>query len=147
MKALSGYPQWFWLMLQDWHNRKDVENRSWKLPMHIWLPQRIYLHGSKHLESSENLRSAMRLLTFVQVDIFSKVDWKQYQGTIMGEIDIIDCSYRFPDENSNPYSAWHIPGQYGFKTANPKLYDKPIPMLGHLGFWEVNLPEGTNVHS
>jgi hypothetical protein len=137
MKALSGYPQWFWLMAKGW---KDVENRTWSIPKTIKLPIRIYLHASKHLETSMNLRSAMRLLTFVQVDLFYAVDWKKYQGTIIGEIDITGCQYRFPDENANLYSSWAIPGQYGFTVANPVLYDKPIPMVGHLGFWNVILP-------
>jgi len=138
MKALSGYPQWFWLMAKGW---KDVENRRWPLPKIIKLPIRIYLHASQHLETSENLRVAKRLLTFVQVDLFEAVNWKQYRGAIIGEIDITGCKYRFPDENDNLYSSWAVPGQYGFTLANPVLYDKPIPYKGKLKFFEVNLAE------
>jgi len=142
MKALSGYPQWFWLMAKGW---KDVENRTWPIPKTIKLPARIYLHASKHLDSFENMQSAFRLLTFVQVDRYYEVNWKEYQGAIIGEADIVDCFYYplpgleklYPQRQ---YSVWHIPGQYGFTVANPVLYEKPIPYKGRLGFFEVVLP-------
>jgi hypothetical protein len=139
MKALSGYPQWMWLLAKGW---KDVENRHWKLPRTLQpLPVRIYLHASKHLEPWDNLWLAHNLLTLNQWADLRFVDWKQYKGAIIGEADILSCSYRFPDENDNLYSPWHMPGQFGFKMANPVLYDKPIPYKGQLRFFEVELPK------
>jgi len=141
MKALSGYPQWFWLMAKGW---KDVENRTWPLPKNMVLPVRIYLHGSRTLEDWDCKYVIKSLIDPWQFTQFECVNWKQYQGTIMGEIDIVSFSYRMPENNDNLYSPWHIPGQYGFKTANPVLYDKPIPYKGQLGFFSVELPIGTN---
>lgn len=139
MKALSGYPQWFWLLAKGW---KDTENRSWPIPKSMKLPIRIYLHASKHLESWDDLWLAHSLLTLNQWAVLRwAVDWKQYKGAIIGEVDIISYSYRFPDENANLYSPWHMPGQFGFKMANPILYDKPIPYRGQLGFFNVELPK------
>jgi hypothetical protein len=139
VKALSGYPQWFWLLAKGW---KDVENRSWPLPKWMrdeGLPVRIYLHGSQHLERKESLALARQLLTVGQYAEFCAVNWKQYQGTIFAQIDIIKYSFRHADTNANLFSPWHIPGQYGFYTSNPKFLDKPIPYKGRLGFFEVEV--------
>jgi len=136
MKTLSGYPQWFWLLAKGW---KDVENRRWPLPKTFQLPIRIYLHGSHYIETLDDLWLALHLLSSSQWAEFHCVDWKQYLGTIMGEIDITGCKYRFPDENDNLYSPWAIPGQHGFSVANPVLYDKPIPYKGQLKFFNVDL--------
>ena len=52
-------------------------------------------------------------------------------GALIGEVDIIDCV----TESKSP---WFV-GRYGFTLTNPKLYDKPIPYRGQLGFFEVTV--------
>jgi len=60
----------------------------------------------------------------------------RHRGAIIGEVDIVDCQFRFPDELDRLYSKWAAAVQYGFTLANPVLYEKPIPCRGHLGFFE-----------
>ncbi len=137
MKALSGYPQWFWLLAKGW---KDCENRTWPLPKWMveqGLPARIYLHASQHLESKQNLALPRRLLTVAQYGEFCAVNWKQYQGTVFAEIDIVKYSFRMGDMNDNLFSPWHIRGQCGFYTANPVLYKQPVPCKGALSFFSL----------
>jgi hypothetical protein len=93
-----------------------------------WLRQREALHAMYGLwETYKSRRQELKKF--------------RYFGHIIGEVDITGCQFRFGEENDNLYSRWAIPGQYGFALANPVLYDKPIPMRGQLGFFEVNLPE------
>ncbi len=131
MKAISGYPQWFWLCGKGY---KDIENRSWSTKYR----GRILLHASKHIETCVSGFIKDRL-TPEQWAEFSQVDWKRYAGHIIGEVDIVDCKFRFGEENDNLYSPWHIPGQYGFHLANPALYDTPIPWRGMLGLFDIPL--------
>jgi hypothetical protein len=129
-------------MLQTWPNRKDVENRRWVVPAPIreLLPLRIYLHGSQHMEPISNMGMARQLLTQPQWTEFYTTDFQKYRGAIMGELTIVSYKYRFGDENANLYSKWHFPGQYGFYTVDPLLYDKPIPCKGRPFFFNIELP-------
>lgn len=129
MKAISGYPQWFWLCAKGW---KDIENRNWATKYR----GRILLHASKHIETCIS-GFIKDWLTPEQWAEFSQVDWNMYAGHIIGEVDIVDCKFRFGEENDNLYSPWHIPGQYGFVLASSVLYDKPIPWRGRPGIFEI----------
>ncbi len=55
---------------------------------------------------------------------------RAWRYSIFNEVDIVDCV----TESKSP---WFITGNYGFVLANPKLYQKPIPYKGMLGFFEV----------
>jgi hypothetical protein len=151
MKALSIRQPWAWLICAGY---KDVENRSWYLHMPPLLnhpsyeknvPMHIYVHAGKisDVEKTGNGCSTERyilaMLKEEQKEEYFKATFTL--GAIIGEVDIVGCSFRFGEELDNLYSPWHEPGQYAFMMANPQLYDKPIPYRGHLGFFEVNLPE------
>lgn len=130
MKALSIKQPWAWLICKG---MKDVENRSWPTKFR----GRVFIHAGKN-EDFPGIRSG-----YVE-NRLPPIYWAQYneafpftRGAIIGEVDIIDCKYRFPNENANLYSKWHIPGQYGFILANPVLYVSPIPYKGQLKFFEV----------
>jgi hypothetical protein len=159
MKALSLQEPYAWLVLQKTYDDsikpiKDVENRHWRLPNNFTIPQRIYVHASLTmydvtLQSLREQMSAMQWLR--QRDALHAMYglWETYRsrrdelkkyryfGHILGEVDITGSKFRFPDENDNLYSPWAIPGQWGFELLNPKLYDKPIPYRGQLGFFEI----------
>lgn len=141
MRALSGYPQWMFLIAKGC---KDIENRSWSTKYR----GRILLHASKHIpvfpaSSNMGYDFIKDRLTPEQWAEFSEVDWKRYAGHIIGEVDIVDCKFRFGEENDNLYSPWHVPGQYGFILANPVLYKKLIPWRGQPGIFNITL-EVTN---
>jgi hypothetical protein len=49
-------------------------------------------------------------------------------GTIIGEVDIVDCV-------TKSASPWFT-GKYGFLLSIPVLYDQPIPCKGKLNFFK-----------
>ena len=138
MKALSIRQPWAWLICKG---LKDIENRDWATKVR----GRVYIHAGKKLDldglSSLIHRPKPRLTSrdilhraFAQDEIV--------RGAIIGEVDIIDCKFRFGDENDSLYSPWHTVGQYGFVLVNPVLYAKPIPCKGRLHFFEPNIGLG-----
>ncbi len=137
MKALSIKQPWAWLICAGY---KDIENRSWAIPISFRLPQRIYVHAGKMVDWEATVKIGKGYLRRISVPAEKAINGAQLTlGSIIGEVDIIDSSFRFGEENDNLYSIWHVPGQNGFKLANPVLYDKPIPYKGQLGFFDVNL--------
>ncbi|MDD4874432.1 MAG: hypothetical protein PHE15_05625 [Dehalococcoidales bacterium] len=163
MKALSLQEPYAWLIVQRAYEDspgkpiKDVENRHWPLPKNFTVPQRIYVHASLTMYdvSLQEIRGQMGAMQWLrQRDALHSMYslWETYKsrreelkkfryfGHIIGEVDITGCQFRFGEENDNLYSHWAIPGQYGFKLANPVLFDKPIPYRGQQGFFEVKLP-------
>jgi hypothetical protein len=133
MKALSVMNPYAWLICKGY---KDVENRSWKTAIR----GKIYIHASQTID-----HAAFSLLPatiphpiirkFMPGGIANPGMFKK--GAIIGEVEIIDCKFRFPDENANLYSVWHVPGQWGWILANAVLYDIPIPYKGHQRLFDV----------
>ena len=133
MKALSLRQPWAWLIAKG---IKDVENRTWKTSRR----GRIYIHAGKSTEMIvQGIGDLwiMRRLTIEQA--FEYREAKLVRGAIIGEVDIVDCRFRFGDDNDNLYSKWAEPGLYGFVLANAVLYEKPVPCRGALGFFEPNM--------
>lgn len=143
MKALSIKQPWAWLICAGY---KDIENRDWARhmpPLYSWrgyaknVPMRIYVHAGKKfdqdgLESLSGLDSpADHDLKHVLVKM--RMDDRYACGAIIGEVDITGCV----DASDSP---WFV-GKYGFILANPKLYKKPIPCRGKLGFYTPEIPE------
>jgi hypothetical protein len=141
MKGLSIQQPWAWLICAGY---KDVENRTWSTKFR----GRIYVHASKKVDFDSWLYIWKNPDVYgIDTDEFIESEFYRNQrkieesaGSIIGEIDVVDCKFRFGEENDNLYSLWHVPGQYGFILKNPVLYKKPIPYKGHLGFFEVELP-------
>ena len=124
---------WAWLICAG---LKEVENRTWLTKFR----GRIYVHAGKTMDVCVPQHSL-----FGESWIMDRLSPEQQaayyvarrdRGAIIGEVDIVDCRFRFPDENDNLYSKWAARGQYGFILANPVLYDEPIPCKGALGFFE-----------
>ena len=145
MKALSIKQPWAWLICAGY---KDIENRNWKIgrnPRHgqyssrdianftINMPERIYVHASKHHDTSDGLLDYIYRIFDADIPhgMFELIP--EMYGAIIGEVDIIDCV----TESKSP---WFV-GKYGFVLANPKLYDKPLPYRGQLGFFTPELTE------
>jgi len=130
MKALSIRQPWAWLICAGY---KNIENRTWSTKFR----GRIYVHtgkkpdidGWQHLEECyENYPNGTEW-----IDVFQTTPQKLLDicGCIIGEVDIVD----YVTESKSP---WFI-GRYGFVLANPVLYDKPIPCMGKLGFFEPKI--------
>ena len=131
-KALSIRQPWSWLIV---HGLKDVENRSWPTNFR----GRVYVHAG--------LKVDKEAYCYVPRNVLPLPD-QAYDtlGAIIGEVDIVDCRFRFGDENDNLYSEWHDAGMHGFYLANPVEYEKPIPCKGQLGFFKVG-PEFITAYS
>ncbi|TET43711.1 MAG: hypothetical protein E3J66_01555 [Dehalococcoidia bacterium] len=140
MKALSMKQPWAWLVCVG---IKDTENRYWHL--RAGLPRRIYVHTSKTID-----REAFAwLVGHIPKDILAKAMVNGVPnagmfitGAIIGEVDLVSCKFRGEGLNANLFSIWHMLGQWGFKLANPVLYDKPIPCKGKLSFFEPDIHSG-----
>jgi len=136
MKALSIRQPWAWLICVGY---KDVENRSWRTKFR----GRIYVHAGKTKDTTVPQHSLFgetwmldRLSYGQRLDYFVA---RKDRGAIIGEVDIVDCLFRDPDEVARIHSRWAEPGQYGFILASPVLYQKPIPCRGMLGFFEPDI--------
>ena len=147
MKALSVQLPWAWLFFLK-QNPKDCENRSWKLPDKM-IGERIAIHCAKtidydgwfHLEGFPANYGLDTNDEFMNVFYVTPQKIEALRGTLIGEVTIQVCRFRFGEENDNLYSKWSVPGQYGFYVDSPVLYDKPIPYRGQLGFFEVELTD------
>lgn len=125
MKALSVKQPWAWLICTGY---KDVENRTFDAPR----CGRIYIHAGKNVddegaiwlwENKERLGIQGCMTEWTEICN----TWKQ--GAIIGEVDIAYVTM-------HSKSLW-FSGPIGYVLENPVLYEKPIPMKGRLGFWEV----------
>ncbi|MFH1091718.1 MAG: hypothetical protein V1742_09140 [Pseudomonadota bacterium] len=124
MKCLSLMPPWGYLLLTV----KDVENRTWRSDFR----GPCLIHHSKTWDSH-----ALAVIRRIDPSIIENPEWDSANGMIIGKVTFTICKYRFPDENANLYSKWHIPGQYGYVRTNPVIFDKPIPYRGRPFFFDV----------
>lgn len=135
MKALSGYAEWFWLIAKK---IKNVENRPWPLSRYFKaeeLPVRIYLHASMTPASQIEVNFIKSNLSSSEREEFENVVWGRYRGHIIGETTVVD-SIMPGHIRTTPPSPWLF-GPHAFVVQDGVLYDKPIPMRGNLGFWDV----------
>ena len=133
MKALSIRQPWAWLYLGP----KPVENRNW--PTKFRGRCLIHASASKAEMTKEVLASVLRLLETKDAAEFMFAYKHLSFGTIIGEVDIVDCKFRFSEENDDLYSPWHEKGMYGFIRENPVRYDMPVICSGQLGFFEPHI--------
>lgn len=115
---------------------KDVENRNWPTNFR----GRIYVHAP--FKADDFIETMRRLghrgLAPYACMILASLHYSP-RGCIIGEVDIVDCKYRYGDMNANLFSVWHEIGMYGFALANPVAYMTPIKYRGKQGFFEVAL--------
>lgn len=137
MKALSLRQPWAWLVASG---IKDVENRTWLTKFR----GRIYIHAGKSTKvtvqgiGDEWITKRLTVGQYLQYRE-AEAELELVRGAIIGEVTIVDCKFRFGEENANLYSKWAEAGLYGFVLANPILYEEPIPCRGALGFFEPDL--------
>lgn len=145
MKALSIRQPWAWLVATG---RKDIENRTWQTKFR----GRVYIHTGKKVDDPRYThllkhRKDGGLLDDFAMNTIAALRAYPIGSVIIGEVDIVDCTFRFGGENDNLYSPWHEPGCWGFKLANPVWYgmEKYISCKGKLGFFEPQAPESKHI--
>ena len=137
MQALSIRQPWAWLICAG---LKDVENRTWPTKFR----GRIYIHTGQSRSDMDKatLASILRQLSNRDATRLMLAYGTLPFGAVIGEADVVDCRFRFGEENGNLYSEWAVRGQYGFTLSNSELYKTPIPCSGKLGFFAPELLKG-----
>jgi len=102
---------WFITCLEDYHLRKDIENRSRDTKVR----GTIAIHAGRDLQPDVIIPAGME-----EVLVFS---------AIIGVVDIVDVV-------TEHESRWFT-GPYGYVLENPRELPEPIPCKGQLGFWNV----------
>lgn len=103
---------------------KDIENRSRPTSFR----GRVYVHAPKREADFDEAYNFLLGLGFAPIVSLYAFSPRLGRQAIIGEVDIVDCV-------TKSKSPWFT-GPYGWVLANPKLYKKPIPCQGKLGFFE-----------
>lgn len=158
MKALSVQQPYAWLMLQraDPHDPhrplKPILNRNWPLPKTFKVPQRVLVHAGMRmydvsiktlqdiLPASQWARCRSTLTAMYGTYYLYRRDPALLRlpchfGKIIGEITI--TGQVTAETLSLSDEIWFF-GPYGFTLFDPVLYERPVPWLGKLGFFEVD---------
>lgn len=121
MKALTIIEPWLSCIL---YHGKDVENRSWRLPVEL-LNKPIAIHTGKSVfEQTETLAHLKKI--GIEID------------TLLPLGHIVATAYFTRCELGEPKPPWRIPGQYHWHLKVLGILETPIPARGSLGFWEVS---------
>lgn len=127
MKALSIRQPWAWLICAG---LKNIENRPWPTNYR----GRIYVHAGQRFDWAGYSWVGQHGELLRNVDVGKWIELALARPTgIIGEVDIVGCVTM----SESPWFA----GPYGLVLARPQLYEKPIPMRGHLGLFEVEVPK------
>ena len=106
--------------------RKTIELRKWNTHFR----GEFLVHASK---SPDNL--AMKKFGFEKSEL--------PLGFIVGKAELVDVKHYKTDEehkkDRDKHLADSVCGEYGFVLKNAKRFEKPIPCLGKLGFWEFEV--------
>ena len=130
MKALSLRQPWAWLCATG---IKDVENRTWPTKFR----GRFLIHAGKSSEVKvQGLGDAWITARLAGGNLERYWNAELVRGAIIGEATLVDCKFRFGEENDNLYSRWHEAGMYGFILKDAILYDFPIVCRGALKFFD-----------
>ncbi|HVU38056.1 MAG TPA: hypothetical protein VHC95_06955 [Opitutales bacterium] len=115
MKGLSVRQPWATLILRA---GKDIENRTWPTRARGW----VLLHAFQ--DAGDFM--AMHCLSWCGL---APVEFPK--GAILGAMKIDGCV----TESKSP---WFV-GPYGYIIAETRIFAKPIPYTGALGFFNVEL--------
>ena len=124
MKVLTIREPWASLIINGY---KKYEFRSWKTNYR----GKILIHTSQKIEKEMLSR-------------FKDYKLNCVSGSIIGEAELTDCILVDEEFNQNlrkidnvVYDKSNHVEKYAWKLENIKKYDKPIPMKGKLGLWNI----------
>lgn len=154
MKALSIKQPWASLICTPRNDNsflgiKDIENRTWKTNFR----GRVYIHASAKIAFVGSYRENLPHRFWIDLsesERSSLINSFQHRGSIIGEVDIIDCVINHSSiwaEKTRISTSWgeNLPviidkPIYNWVLANPVLYEKPIlNVKGKLSFWEPDI--------
>ena len=133
MKALSLTQPYAELMKQG---IKTIDTRSWKTDYR----GPVYIHASATVipKTSRENADLMRLAPGKDLDY----------GCIICSCELVDC-IKMTEEYIDEIRIYHYkeylsgvyaPGRYAWIFKNIQILDQPIPVKGHLGLWNFELP-------
>lgn len=134
--ALSIRQPWIELVLRK---IKKIEIRTWACPKKH-MGKRIGLHAGKQ---HDDRRFAW--------NHFPEDEWKAIgarRGMLLGEAKMIDCVKFTCHGHFAEYRSLHLndiddyeDGLYGFVFGTPVIYEKPIPLIGRLNFFNIDVSD------
>jgi hypothetical protein len=127
VKTLSVRQPWAFAIL---HLGKDIENRSW--PTDYRGP--LAIHASKPIDR----QAVGDLERWLEIKIN---DNELVTGAVVGTVNLVDCLPPDGPGDESP-GEWAERGQYHWLLDNPRPLERPIPRLGKLGLFEVEVEKG-----
>lgn len=118
--ALAVIQPWAYLIVAG---LKDIENRSRRT--HFRGTVAIHASLTIDAECRDALQGGYHPVTLEPSDL---PEGPLIFGAIIGAVDIVACI----DDSRNP---WFV-GPFGWKLANPRTLDKPIPVIGQRGMFQ-----------
>jgi hypothetical protein len=109
VRAITIRQPWAELIVRG---TKDVENRSWRT--HHRGPLLIHAGARAHAELFEE----------------HGVPDSAERGAIIGVVEVVDCT----QDHTSP---WHEEGTWGWYLTGARRFEKPIPLKGRRGLFEV----------
>lgn len=125
MNAISIRAPWWWFIL---YAGKDIENRDW----YTNYRGKVLIHASKWFGKQEvydDFQDAKEFAGLVGLPSVTLGDMRCLGGHIVGSVEIVGCITKSD-------SPWFF-GKYGFVLKNPVALEKPYPVKGALGFFDV----------
>jgi len=129
MKAISVRQPWAHLLV---YGLKTIEIRNWTTNYR----GRLSIHASRTVDELAMHRTALDDLP---------------TGVILGYVDLISIE-KFTPESWLALADEHLdvgcfdPSLYAWKFANPTRLEKPIPMSGKMGLFEIELSPENESH-
>jgi hypothetical protein len=126
MKTLSVKAWWAWALI---HGSKRVENRTW----------RTNYRGSLAIHASLNRRGFKSDREFFpELPAIADLEF----GAVIGTLELLDCIPldQLDETSHDAGDRRYAVGPWLWITAEPRALIRPFPCLGHLSFFNVELP-------
>lgn len=146
MKVITIKQPWASLIVRG---IKDIENRTWSCPKK-YIGQRVLIHASAKPDKEPYMIFNDAQSNAIDDFIMDVYGYYQQNGSIIGSVEIIDCTVNHPSiwaEKTDNYTIGMNPNIheaitgkkviYNWVLANPILFPESIPAKGKLSFWEV----------
>ena len=121
IKVLTLQQPWAWAIF---HAGKDIENRRWFTNYRGIL----YIHAGK----SYNRGAEAWIKWKFDIDIPPKSEMEF--GKIIGAVKLNGIGTQLHQSN-----AWALPDKYHWQLENPILLPSPIPAIGRLSLWKMEI--------
>jgi hypothetical protein len=106
---------------------KTIEVRKWNTRFR----GEFLIHASKAIDK-EACKSC-------NIEICSLITGAIVGSAVLYDVKLYQSKEEFIADQSKHFAYNYTHPNYGFLLSNPKIFDKPIPLKGQLGFFNVNV--------